>query len=593
MFFSISSFFQTQPAQVLLLESYSLDFFKKNTFVSNATASDLERYRLLIKNFLEANQGNNEVLDAFIQSYVEWGIKQNSTQAFTCLIDLLSLNSLNAIIQWKTAQGPVKFDDLYEWAKQQAALCPQSIPDSSPLQIKSLWKKNRNLVVFFIPNVINIFASAFNFLDSSKRFTSLWEKHLVIDIICRFFLLPYLLATALTPLMATAAKAYLVTGAILFSTLSTMTIYQRFKPCPEDIVNCKNLDRQMELGFIRPIISRQYQEGDKVINECKKVVAKLLGGANVLIIADSGEGKTALMNEIVQRKKNKQLPVELQKLKNQELDCGLLISNVSFGHSELINQTKEQIAGFEENILLFVDEIDHLIKQPSAFDAFKKRFLEDKPRPLIVATTTHEGLAKMQKLDEDQSFISRFSRIVLKPSTDKQLHSILKNYSQWEASDLIVEEKAIEEIIKVSSDYSFLKRVARPRKAIKILQEAIGVCRANFALADELSSPYRQIKQITQAFAIFKKDLMTSHNQLARLSQMSLKAKPFIEKKYLVSTFYTEMAYSKILKEACDLAVSNNNLHFRVTTDVIQSIHQEHKETEALLAQHLTAEKLT
>ena len=57
-----------------------------------------------------------------------------------------------------------------------------------------------------------------------------------------------------------------------------------------------------------------------------------------------------------------------------------MISSVTYGHSELITQIKEQCEGFEEYIFLLFDEFYQIATNKAAFQAFKKRFLEDKPQ---------------------------------------------------------------------------------------------------------------------------------------------------------------------------------------------------------------------
>ena len=109
-----------------------------------------------------------------------------------------------------------------------------------------------------------------------------------------------------------------------------------------------------------------------------------------------------------------------------ELDCGLMISSISYGHSELITQTKEQIEGFEENIFLLLDEFYQIATNKAAFQAFKKRFLEDKPHVKFVATMTLKEFEGIQELDIDGSFRRRVLPIIVETSSDEQIRLVLR-----------------------------------------------------------------------------------------------------------------------------------------------------------------------
>src|SRR5262249_40554923 len=149
-----------------------------------------------------------------------------------------------------------------------------------------------------------------------------------------------------------------------------LSCYQRwFRPIPDEIINCTNLDKKMEQGYIEPKVGQA--------KEMEHLIAALEGDKNVLLIGLSGEGKTALIHHWVQLKHQGLLSEKLQQLTVHEVDCGLMISSLTYGHAELINQTKSQTDDFEENILFFLDKFDQIAGNNAAFHAFNKRFLED------------------------------------------------------------------------------------------------------------------------------------------------------------------------------------------------------------------------
>ena len=88
------------------------------------------------------------------------------------------------------------------------------------------------------------------------------------------------------------AKVYLVTATIIVAIGLLVSIYQRWlRPLPDEIVNCTNLDKQMEKGVIEPKVGQT--------REMEKLISALEGGLNVLLIGRSGEGKTSLVHHLI------------------------------------------------------------------------------------------------------------------------------------------------------------------------------------------------------------------------------------------------------------------------------------------------------
>lgn len=447
-----------------------------NVLTSDETeVSDWIKYRDEIKILIKKEAGENlDDLDSFIDSLMEWGCKRDPQKTLSFLMDVVDLEILDHLAVYITATDEIPYDDIFEWASEQKAFCPKPSNKTLKNYVVAEWTKCRPQILYFIPNLIDIFLGAFTLLDSNKKYTSLWDKYLLLEIVYKFFLIPVCLVQLLRPFVKVTVKVYLIAAAIMASLGILLACYQRWlKPLPNEIINCTNLDHQMELGFIDPTVGQE--------QELEKLLEALLVGSNVLLVGRSGEGKTALMHHLIQLKQQEKLPPELQNLTTFELDCGLMVSNVSYGHSELINQTREQIEGHEDEVLFFLDEFYQLASNKDAFQAFKKRFLVDKPTPRFVATITMEEFTQLKALDIDGSFMRRVVLVHVESSSEEQNRLVLYELVNRIAKDIPVLDEAIDTALELSEDEDFLPAIGRPAKAIKILTDAIGSCRAAYS----------------------------------------------------------------------------------------------------------------
>lgn len=444
-----------------------------------------------IKNFISDHAKNLDELDSFFSKIISWGVERDLEKTLSILGDIVDLEILTSTIQHKQKNSEIPFHNAYAWAKKNAPLCP--IPQKATIQSNCLkeWKKFKLTVINFIPNLINIFLGAFNFLDPQKKYTTLWEKYLILEIVYKFFSIPCRLIEVFRPMFLVSTKVYLATAGVIASTGILIYAYVRwFKPLPDEIVNCANLDKLMEKGVIEPKVGQS--------KELNSLIEALEGDANVLLVGQSGEGKTALMHHLIMLKHEQELSKKLQKLNYREVDCSLIMSS-DHGHGELINQIKNQIDQNEENVLLFFDEFYQVVLKSGAFQTFKKRFLEDKPQSKFVATISSKQYEKLKEIDFDSSFRIRVDIINVHTSSEEQNRLIIQDYIERKAKDIPISSKAIDAILEISKKKDFLPGNGRPAKAIKILTDAIGRCRSVYNphfMTSELSELGQKYKSL-------------------------------------------------------------------------------------------------
>lgn len=423
-----------------------------------------------IKNAISAQSHDVDTLDEMMSELTEWGMKQNPEKCMSIFAEVIELDLLTKVIKKKKMDGGAVFTTLSDLVLQNTLDCPVPVDSSIRGRIHAEWKIFRPLIIYFIPNLLNLFLGAFNFLDSNKKFTTLWEKHLLLEIVYKFFLIPYCLIKILQPIFVVTTKVYLVASLIIAASAVLISCYQRWlRPLPDEIVNCTNLDKQMDRGCLDPKVGQ--------VSEIDQLIAGLEGHDNLILVGLSGEGKTALIHHFIQLKHSGK--IHQNKLEERivfEADCGIMISSASFGHAELINQTKDQIRGYEDKVLLFFDDFYQIATNKAAFLTFKKRFLQDTPACKSILAVTLKEWIEIQKLDIDHSFQRKVHIIKIGPSSDEQVKKVLKNLQLHSVSDVFVEEEAIEAIVKLSGTKDYLPNIGRPAKAEEILRTARGKC---------------------------------------------------------------------------------------------------------------------
>lgn len=576
---------------------------------SNYTLEQMKSYREELQTIINSKQADSEELNCFLKKMMNWGISNDPKQAVSFIASLLDLDKFNHFIQTSkdtTFESPLKL------ANEMIEEFPLPHTPSLKERFGKEWKKFRPLVIYFIPNVINIFIDVFNFLDNQKKFTSLWEKYLLLEIIYKFVLIPYLLIRVLDPILVAPTKVYITAALIFFGAGIFIAAYQRwFKPIPNEIVNCKNLDSLQENGWVKPKVGQS-----KALN---KLIKALMAGSNVIIVGKSGEGKTTLIHHLVQLKKEGKLPKKLENLRLFSMNCGDIMGNGTFGHAEMINQTKEKMEGYEKQLLVFFDEVDQLTNNATCFQTFKQRFLnEDEPHPQFIAATTLKGLEKIKALDDDGSFMQRVIPIVLESAEDTQCRLVLNEFLNRKGCCLPVSDEAVNKVIELSKSDEYLPNIGRLAKAKKIMRAAIGRCQWAYSpqyISEELAEAkdvYKSLemeqsykgrnnseilaKKKTQRELIdrLEAQLTALKNQVSKIKEFLEKRKMFesdhckivhqlgnsaskldkeLQKKYLLYHFYGKDAFEVILKGGVDKI--KNEIDVEINELLIQQIFDE------------------
>ncbi len=278
-------------------------------------------------------------------------------------------------------------------------------------------------------------------------------------------------------------------------------LYDELKIKPQDIKNEKleilNIGRSLNdiADEFDDVIGRE-KEIDQVI-ECLLRKKK----SNPLLIGPAGVGKTAIIEELAKRIKQKKVPYPLLNKKIIELSMGNLVSGTKYrGEFEerLTKIIKEVIKN--KNIILFIDEVHSMVNAGGAEGAINasdilKPYLARGDIKVIGATTTEEYEHFIAK---DKALERRFETILISEPTQEETKAILLGLkSSYEQHHHIkITEKNIDDIISLANRYLFKKK--NPDKTIDLLDSVCAYVKRKNMFKEEHTILEEKQKELTK-----------------------------------------------------------------------------------------------
>lgn len=279
--------------------------------------------------------------------------------------------------------------------------------------IKAKPRASRTKVFYsFFPNLADTFLKAFNILDAGKKPESIWDYSALITIYLSALSLPVALFGLAFHITSTPYYALAISAAITIAFLASLYIYLRWlRPLPHDLPNCKNI-QDIETPF--------FADRREIIDE---IIQAIEVGQNVLIVGETGRGKSAIAREIGKRLKNKSMQV----VNNCVFENGYLspVSKLEMDFAEA-----EKYPG---QVTFFIDEFDKVVAQENLVK-FLQEQMDLKQFQIIAAcerTNYEEKIKSLPQLD------GRFpKKVFLLPPIENELIEILLSYYNAKGGDI-------------------------------------------------------------------------------------------------------------------------------------------------------------
>ncbi|MBQ9355953.1 MAG: ATP-dependent Clp protease ATP-binding subunit [Prevotella sp.] len=206
--------------------------------------------------------------------------------------------------------------------------------------------------------------------------------------------------------------------------------------------------------------------------------------ANLLLVGETGVGKTSLIQAILQRVRDKKVPASLEALQPFELDLIALSQGVSYkGEIEdRFKQVTEQLAQ-QTQPLLVIENFHRVEDKQSTLNGvlpgLKKLLSKNQLQVLI--TSTVDGYTK--DIEKDKELTAFFEKITVEEPTEQQAIDIIKakRQSYEEFHHLPIDDEVPAEIVRLAKRYMPDRRL--PSSALDLLDRAMASTKINNELA--------------------------------------------------------------------------------------------------------------
>lgn len=265
-----------------------------------------------------------------------------------------------------------------------------------------------------------------------------------------------------------------------------------------------NLNQRYIEGKVDRVVGRE-----KEINDIIRILTRK-NKNNAILIGSPGVGKTAIVEGLVQKIVNKDVPNNLLDKVVYNLDMSSLLAGAKYRgeFEEKLKAVLNDVKQSNNRIILFIDEIHTIVgagRTEGSMDAgnILKPMLARGELRCIGATTQDEY---REYIEKDKALERRFQRVIVnEPSieaTIEILRGIKEDYELYH--ETLITDEAIEAAVKLSKRYITDRYL--PDKAIDLMDEASAVKRISL---NEVPHSIKKInEQILQAkIALYKHEL--------------------------------------------------------------------------------------
>jgi len=262
---------------------------------------------------------------------------------------------------------------------------------------------------------------------------------------------------------------------------------------------CINLNERARSGKIDPLIGRE-----DVIERVLQILARRTKN-NVLLVGDSGVGKTAIADGLALQIVNRQAPPKLKEAVIYSLDMGALLSGTKYrGDFEARLKGVIKALEKEKHAILFIDEIHTIVgagaTSGGSVDAANllKPALANRTLTCIGSTTYKEFRSYLEK---DAGLLRRFQKIDIKPPTVSEAIKILTGLkSRYEEfHQVIYSPETLKACVELSERYIHGRPL--PDKAIDVMDEAGARIRLKSSKAKKVEVTAEDIERVISSIA--------------------------------------------------------------------------------------------
>ncbi len=220
----------------------------------------------------------------------------------------------------------------------------------------------------------------------------------------------------------------------------------------------------------------------------KRAVVEVLARkdrANILIVGETGVGKTSLIEGLLQLIRDKRIPISLSNVHPYELDLVALSQGVTY-KGEVEDRFKDIVKNLLNNVqpILVIENFHRIEDKQSILNGIlpilKKLLSRNKLQ--IICTSTIDGYTK--DIENDKELISFFEKITVDEPSEKLAVEVVKSkYKIYEAfHNISMDEDVPAEIVRLAKRYMPDRKL--PSSALDLLDRSMASIKIEKEFAD-------------------------------------------------------------------------------------------------------------
>ncbi|MDC1161817.1 ATP-dependent Clp protease ATP-binding subunit [Tenacibaculum sp.] len=250
-----------------------------------------------------------------------------------------------------------------------------------------------------------------------------------------------------------------------------------------------------------------------------KTITEILGRRskpNVLLLGDSGVGKTVMLNALTYATLDSAMPSHLKNAQVYELDFISLTSGAGYkGEVEdRLKKVIDTLKNFEKPILL-IDELNNLTNKNSSNEGLINILKAElvKGEITIIATATNDSFRKHIEIDESLS--RQFELIKLQEPNENEAFRMIKNTISYYTNyhNLTIDDESIKEAIRLAKRYN--KERSLPDSAIDLIDRTMSATKFMIETSStQIENLQEEINQLEQQ-QLSEEDFLTEQSWLS------------------------------------------------------------------------------
>lgn len=265
----------------------------------------------------------------------------------------------------------------------------------------------------------------------------------------------------------------------------------------------ENINTEVNFEYFTPMLSNIHNSNiigfDRELRSMLEVLARK-DRANILIVGETGVGKTSLINKLLNLVYEKKLPASLYNIELFELDLIALSQGVTYK-----GEIEDRFKGVLETLylktqpILVIENFHRVEDKQSVLNGIvpylKKTLSKNKIQ--IICTATVDGYTK--DIEKDKEFTSFFEKLTVEiPSVELAKDILQSKCNEYEKyHNLVIDKEVPTEVVRLAKRY--IPDRCLPFSAIDLLDRAMASVKIKNELTDQEYDQHNKIELLTTA----------------------------------------------------------------------------------------------